>query len=168
MDTKETSLLPQRIRTPRGWREGITVPGYLVSLSDDGLPAALSPSAAGKRIIDGGDLYPIYDAARKAHKRGDLAIIVACIAEFLGIISKYLSPGEEEEEEFSWEFEDVPLFWPNFLSYFFEGVKNRKDLSFAEMALVWSLDKRLDELWVSLSMPDPAVYRADWETYSSL
>jgi len=51
MTTLESFLPPQGCRTPRGRREGITVPGPLMSSSYDGLTTLLTPSNVAENTI---------------------------------------------------------------------------------------------------------------------
>jgi len=167
MSQKGERLPPQGSRTPRGRRDRVTVPGAVASSSNDGLPSALSPSAGGKGIIDGWDLFPIFESANKAVDRGDLSMVVSCILKCLELIPKYRPPSKGDIKR-KWEWRDVPFYWLNLLSYLYEGMKDRKDLSLQEESARKALNAYLNRVWESPPAPDPAAYNALWGTFSCL
>jgi len=92
MTARNEGVPPQGIRTPRGRRGGVTVPGPSLSLSNNGLSTALLPSAVDEAIIDGLVLRFVFRRAEKASSDGDLTTVVACVEDFLGLLPRYRPP----------------------------------------------------------------------------
>jgi len=175
MTTRQEGLPPQGIRTPRGRRGGVTVPGPSASSSDDGLPAALSPSAAGEPTIGGKDLGPFFKVAKRAIRCGvddgdAFAVVIANVEGFLEAISRYLPPSREDADR-QWEFSQVPTLWPSILQSFYMGVDGTAALYGAEesnVPIFQELDSYIEEIWDTDRMPDFFWCQADWERFSPL
>jgi len=162
MEHKKTCLPPQGIRTPSGQRGGVTVPGPSSSLSNDGLPEALSPSSSGEPAIGFSVLQALLDRADIANERNDDAAVIAAVEEFVRVIPRFVPPSDVSRSEMK---ATIGL-WPTLLDFFANGMgvlEESGGLLLEVENLADQLDGHILELRRRPELPDPNRIRKFWD-----